>query len=176
MAKCDYCGSTIVFGGAREGELRFCNGRCQSNGRMIVLSRQVPENLVHQSLWSVHQGRCPKCQGAGPVDVHVSHTVWSALLLTRWASKPQICCRACGTKSQLGATGFSLLLGWWGFPWGFVVTPIQIARNIAGMVRGPDPTNPSAQLEKAVRLTMVSNAVAANAARGASAGAESRKP
>ena len=79
MAKCDYCGSTIIFGGKRQGDLRFCNDRCLGNGGLLLVSRQVPENVVHESLWKVHQGRCPKCTGPGPVDVHVSHRVWSAL-------------------------------------------------------------------------------------------------
>jgi hypothetical protein len=126
MAKCDYCGSTVIFGGKREGELRFCNDRCRARGQMLSLSGQLPESSVQQSLWSVHQGNCPKCQGPGPVDVHVSHWVWSALLLTRWSSTPQISCRLCGTRSQLAGAGFSLALGWWGVPWGFIVTPIQV--------------------------------------------------
>jgi hypothetical protein len=155
MGKCDYCGSTIVFGGKREGDLRFCNDGCRVRGQMLSLSRQLPESLVHESLWSVHQGKCPKCQGPGPVDVHVSHRVWSALLLTRWNSIPQISCRSCGIRSQLASAGFSLLLGWWGFPWGFIITPVQLGRNIFGMMKGPDPARPSAHLERALRLSIV---------------------
>jgi hypothetical protein len=165
MAKCDYCGSSIIFGGKREGELRFCNDRCRSNGRILLLSRQVPDGVVRESAKKVHQGKCPKCQGPGPVDVHVTHRVWSALFLTSWRSIPQISCRSCGRKSQLGGAAFSLLLGWWGFPWGFIITPIQIGRNVFGMVTGPDPDQPSAQLEKAIRMNIVSNTLAAASAK-----------
>jgi len=57
--------------------------------------------------------------------------------------------------------GFSLVLGWWGFPWGFLATPIQIGRNLVGVARGPDPMQPSAKLEKAVRIRIASQAAAA---------------
>jgi len=169
MARCDYCGSRIFFSEKREGDLRCCNDECLERGRLVLLSRQVPENIVRESLWKTHQGRCPKCQGPGPVDVHVSHQVWSALLLTTWRSIPQVSCRSCGTKSQLMNAAFSLLLGWWGFPWGFVMTPIQIGRNIAGMLSRPDPSKPSERLEKAIRTAMVRNALEARVVQQASA-------
>jgi hypothetical protein len=169
MAKCDYCGSTIIFGGKRQGELRFCNDRCRGNGGLLLISRQLPENVVHESVWKVHQGICPKCQGAGPIDVHISHRVWSALFLTSWKSIPQVSCRSCGVKGQLGSTAFSLALGWWGFPWGFIVTPVQIVRNVAGMLGGPDPTKPSPHLERLIRLNIAAQAVAAQSTRKAGA-------
>ena len=62
-------------------------------------------------------------------------------------------------KSQLTGTFFSLFLGWWGFPWGLLVTPIQMGRNLLGIARPPEPSKPSAQLEKIVRMTMASQAI-----------------
>src|SRR5579863_3490806 len=132
MAKCDYCGSTIIFGGKRQGEHRFCNDRCLGRGALLLVSKQVSEQVVHEALWKVHQGKCPKCGGPGPIDVHVSHKVWSALIMTRWSSAPRVLCRGCGIKSQLTDAGFSLALGWWGFPWGFIMTPILIGLNVVG--------------------------------------------
>ncbi len=160
MPKCDYCGSTILFGGVRDGEFRFCNENCHGQGVFLSISRQIPESVIQQAVWEVHRGVCPKCQGPGPVDVHTSHRVWSALLITSWRSIPNISCRRCGLKSQLGDALFSLFLGWWGFPWGLFVTPVQIVRNFVSMVRGSDPTQPSAELTKIVRLSMASEAVA----------------
>ena len=100
MARCDYCGSTILLGGARSGDLRFCNAKCQQNGQMLVASRQIPQDVVEKHLWEIHQGACPVCQGRGPIDVHTSHKVWSALLLTSWSSQPQVSCRSCGVKAS----------------------------------------------------------------------------
>jgi hypothetical protein len=57
-------------------------------------------------------------------------------------------------KSQLGGVLFSLVLGWWGFPWGIILTPVQIGRNIAGMCGGPDSSRPSAALRKLVQVNL----------------------
>jgi hypothetical protein len=152
MARCDYCGSTILFGGKRQGEFRFRNAKCSARRSLLALSSQVPESMISENLMRVHQGSCPECGGSGPVDVHVSHKVWSAVLLTRWYNTPQISCRDCRVKNQLKGVAFSLVLGWWGIPWGFVLTPIQVGRNVIAMLRSPDSAKPSAQLEKAVRM------------------------
>jgi hypothetical protein len=171
MAKCDYCGTTILFGGKRQGELRFCNATCSGRGTLLAISKQVPEYLVNETVMKVHQGLCPKCGGAGPVDVHVRHQVWSALVLTSWKSVPQISCRGCGVKSQLGGAAFSLVAGWWGFPWGLLFTPVQVGRNVFGMLRGPDPLNPSRSLEKAIRMNIAAQAVSRQRTTGATASA-----
>lgn len=154
MASCDSCGSTILFGGVRQGDRRFCNARCQSAGALMQISSSIPEGQVTEAIWRVHQGMCPKCQGPGPVDVYTSHSVWSALVITRWSSQPQLSCRSCGVKAQLGAAALSLVVGWWGFPWGLLLTPIQVIRNVAGILSPPDAYTPSPKLERQVRLSL----------------------
>jgi len=154
MSKCDYCGTTILFGGQKTGTLRYCNARCASSGTLVQTSMQLPGPLVQQQTLAVHKGSCPKCKGSGPVDVHTSYRVWSFVLFTRWSSHPQVCCRACGARAQLGGALLSVLAGWWGIPWGLIMTPIQIGKNIIGMVSPPDSTKPSPQLERLVRLNL----------------------
>jgi hypothetical protein len=155
----------VLFGGKQQEQMRFCNDRCLQQGTLLAISRQVPDDLVRQSVGAVHRGLCPQCNGSGPVDVHVSHRVWSALLLTSWVSRPQVSCRACGVKRQLGDAAFSLVLGWWGLPWGLIMTPVQVGRNLVGLVTAPDPSKPSAQLEKLVRLNIAAQAAARQAGR-----------
>jgi hypothetical protein len=58
---------------------------------------------------------------------------------------------------------YSLWLGWWKFPFGLVMTLVQIGRNIVGMIRGPDPAGPSPQLEQMVRLDLIKRAAAIQA-------------
>lgn len=135
MAACIACGSTILFGGKANGDLRFCNARCQSKGSLIILARRLPPDLVKERTRSVYHGACPKCQGPGPVDVHVSYRIWSAVFLTSWKNTPRVSCRHCRVKSQLGDAAFSLVLGWWGIPWGLIITPVQIIRNIVARRR-----------------------------------------
>ena len=129
MNKCAYCGSTILIGGVKAGEQRFCNNNCLQNGRILAATRDIPQDVIDRQVEEVWRGNCPKCRGLGPIDVHKIHEVWSALVLTRWSTKVQVSCRSCAVKRQLGATVSSLLLGWWGFPWGLILTPVQITRN-----------------------------------------------
>jgi len=144
----------ILFGGVADGDLRFCNAACQEKGHLARVAKRIPHRDVQVVLEKVHQGRCPQCNAKGPIDVHVKHTVWSAVYLTSWNSTPTVCCRSCGRKAQLGGLAFSALLGWWGFPWGLIMTPIQICRNMGGICGGPNPDEPSAELENIVRLGM----------------------
>lgn len=152
MAKCSYCGSGILFGGKQDGDLRFCNATCQEKGVLILLAQQLPVDLVEEAVRTTHCGSCPKCRGRGPIDVHTSYRVWSALLLTSWSSRPQVCCPSCGLKAKIGDLFFCLLFGWWGFPWGIFITPVQAIRNLVGLATSPDPSNPSDQLRNLVSV------------------------
>ena len=87
--------------------------------------------------------------------------VWSALVLTSWKNEPQISCRSCGRKQQVLSLVISLVAGWWGFPWGLIMTPVQVIRNLRGIFGGPDPLQPSPQLEQAVRVSIARQALAA---------------
>jgi len=160
MAKCDYCGSTIVIGGVRNGAHRFCNNKCAGNAYILSVSENVPPDVLDRQVEEVWRGNCPKCRGLGPVDVHKFHQVWSALVLTRWTSNQQVSCRSCATKRQAGALFFSLFFGWWGFPWGLALTPVQITRNIIGMASGPDSSAPSPDLRRLMKVHLGSQILA----------------
>lgn len=152
MAACGACGSTILFGGTKiEGE-RYCNEDCATRGQYMRIAAQVPEADVKQFVREMHTGPCPKCRQGNSTDVHTSYFVWSALVMTSWQNKPQVSCRSCGLKSQAGNLIGSLLLGWWGLPWGIVMTPVQVVRNIVAMIRPPDRDTPSPALERVARL------------------------
>jgi hypothetical protein len=154
MAKCGYCGSTIIIGGVRAGEQRFCNNKCHQNAYILSVAKNVPPDLLERKVEEVWRGNCPKCRGLGPIDVHKVHEVWSALVLTRWTTKAQVSCHSCAIKRQLGGVVFSLVFGWWGFPWGLILTPVQITRNLIGMGCGPDPSRASDALRKFVLVSL----------------------
>ena len=153
MGKCDYCGATILFGGVKDGNYRFCNDKCHQRGYVVTVAGQIPDEVVRKAALEIHSGFCPRCGGRGPVDVHMIHKIWSAFLMTSWSSTPQISCRSCGVKGILGGTAFSFFLGWWGVPWGFIMTPVQVSRNVYGLLKGNEHVSrPSEQLEKLVRM------------------------
>ena len=155
MARCGHCNSVIVFGGARQGRARFCNTNCRKKNaqkNQIPVSDRQLESVTHE----VHAGPCSLCLGDGPVDVHNVHSIWSLVWFTKWKTKPVVGCRSCGRKSQVQGIVFSSLLGWWGFPWGAIVTPIQIVRNLVGMARPPHPEHPSEDLYEYLRDELTS--------------------
>jgi len=152
MASCAACGSTIIFGGKRAGERRFCNDKCAAAGSFLSVADSLPESAVLPRVWEIHNGRCPLCSGAGPVDVHSSYRVWSGLVVTSHSTRLNLGCRRCGNRARLKDAGFSLLFGWWGIPWGLIWTPIQIGRNLNAMMRSEDGATPSAELTHLVRL------------------------
>jgi len=152
VANCSYCDSFILFGGRTDQTGCYCNGKCQQAGHLLALSGQIPSRELDRLVEEAHRSNCPRCNSPGPVDVHKAHQVWSALFLTSWSSRPVLSCKSCATKRQLGALLSSALFGWWGLPWGLVMTPLQIARNLAEMAGGPKPGSPSPLLQKFVRL------------------------
>jgi hypothetical protein len=159
MAKCSYCSSTIITGGIRNGELTFCNQECFDKGVLLQWADRIPDELVERQTNAIHQGICPKCQGNGPVDLHISHQVWSAIFKTSWKSTPEICCRSCGIKGRFGDILYCTVLGWWGIPWGFIFTPVQIVRNLLGIIFTPDPARPSEALKNYVRTNLASREI-----------------
>jgi hypothetical protein len=60
-------------------------------------------------------------------------------------------------KTQLGDAVISLVAGWWGFPWGLVLTPVQVVRNIISLASPPDRLVPSQLLRQRVRLMLASS-------------------
>ena len=155
MAKCNYCNSTILFGGIKDQNYRFCNKTCYAKGQALIISNQIPKDVVMEHVNRVFNSDCPQCKKSrGPVDVHTSHNVYSFLVLTSWKSTPRISCRSCGVKKQSFSLVSSILLGWWGFPWGILITPVQIVKNISGMVTGSNIKAPSENLRQAIKLNI----------------------
>jgi hypothetical protein len=142
-----------MFGGIKRGEHRYCNESCAQWSSLVMAAQRLPEELVAKHLSDLHQSACPKCGGSGPVDIHTSYVVWSAIAMTTWKSRPLICCRQCGFRSKLDGLFFSGFAGWWSLH-GIVITPIMIVSNIVGMLRSPDPSTPSPQLEQHVRVNL----------------------
>jgi hypothetical protein len=151
MATCGYCGETIVFGGIKAGDLKFCNGKCLDRARVLAAAAPVREEAVDDLVRQIHSGLCPRCQGRGPVDVHMAYWVWSALAFTRWGNRQQVSCWKCAAKSQAGRLALSTAFGWRGFPWGIFITPVQVCRTAMALAAPPSPAEPSARLRRVAR-------------------------
>jgi hypothetical protein len=64
-------------------------------------------------------------------------------------------------KHQIKAIAYSGFLGWWGVPFGLIVTPYQLVRNGAGMLRRAD--RPSPEFVRAIRVHLAERIAAAQA-------------
>jgi hypothetical protein len=160
MARCDYCKSFMLWSGVEKSGRKFCNEECLQSGRLMAAAEGLPQHVVDREVAITRRNSCPECNGPGPSDVHTSHTVMSILIMTSWRSTPHVCCRSCGLKKQLTGIVSSGLLGWWGFPWGMIMTPIQICRNIGGILAAPAPDVPSEQYELLIRLDLAGRVAA----------------
>lgn len=156
MAACAVCNKTILFGGERQGDLRFCSKRCAVQGHQFQLAATIPDDQVRAEADAIRRAPCPRCSRRnGPVDLHLSHRIYSALVFTKWWTTPVVSCRPCANRRRALDLLFSLAFGWWGFPWGLLVTPVQVVRNVAALLTPEKATTvPSPALERAVRMQL----------------------
>lgn len=159
MTRCHLCGKRIIRGGKQTGTLVFCSDGCRRRSALLEVARQIPDDAVRQRVLEIHQGACPVCGGRGPVDLHTSYLVWSALLFTSSRSRSRISCKACGDRRKWGDAALSMVFGWWGLPFGLVMTPVQIARNLGSLSNKSQFGRPSLQLQWFVRTRFATRAM-----------------
>jgi hypothetical protein len=164
MAVCEYCGKTYRGGSAVGGKHRFCTHQCRDKGVILDQLDGWSEEDIWQHIDDASRGPCPECGADAPIDVHKFHDAWSVILWTSWKTDLKVCCKACGIKEQRRAAIYTGLLGWWGVPWGFVITPIQIVRNIVGMSRKASEI-PSSDFVRLVKLNLAARVAAVRSAR-----------
>lgn len=168
MAICDNCSKKFNLFGVHENGYSFCSANCRDRARAVLKSLDaVAPAEIESYIERARAGPCATCGGPGPVDLRRSYRVYSMILLTSWSTQNHFVCRACARKEQLKSLGFSTLLGWWGFPFGLIVTPIQIVRNIAALAGGADPGKASQRLQNILKLNLARK-IAAQATAGAS--------
>lgn len=153
MASCRHCKSTVLLGGYRDGDRRYCNETCYSKDLSQREVPEVPDDLVEATAREVREGLCPRCQGRGPVEVHTSYRVLSAVVVTAWRNSTHVCCRSCGRTKQLHDLALTTFLGWWGFPVGLLMTPVYIVRGLVAVASGnvEEDAEPSAALRDTIR-------------------------
>ena len=163
MAKCAYCNKFII-GGKKQGALRFCNDQCHQKGFLVSVAEEVAPEVIAQRVDEIRQQDCPDCSGNGPVDLSISYTAWSIVVMTSWKDHPRLSCSACGKKAIWKGIAFTSLFGWWGFPFGIVVTPWQIINGLKALKKLPHSQHqPSDDLQQMVKLEIASELEAAHA-------------
>lgn len=153
MGRCANC-RAFILGGRKQGDLRYCNDACLQQGFLAPLADRVAPEIVARNLQATHQQPCPICHGPGPVDLYTSHTAWSIFILTSWCSQPQLSCESCGSAAIRKGMVITALCGWWGIPFGLVVTPWQLLNGARSLANRPLPSHPSEALQHLVKLNV----------------------
>lgn len=151
MGRCAYCNKFII-GGKKQGKLRFCGNDCFQYGYLFALAEEAEPGLVEEQVLAVREMDCPICGGVGPVDFSTSHRAWSVIILTSWNDSPLLSCASCGKKAIWNGIAFTSLCGWWGIPFGLLVTPWQIMNGFKSLGKIPHDGEPSEELNKRVKL------------------------
>jgi hypothetical protein len=153
--QCDYCDSSARFSSVLDGGQRFCSTDCLVYARLMEISEDISPADILAEAQAIKRGACPVCQQSkSRIEVRTSYRVWSALVFTQWSRRALICCHSCGRIANAEAAAFSTLLGWWGLPWGLIMTPVQVVSNIAEMFRSRSEPEPSPELLQAARIEL----------------------
>jgi len=73
--------------------------------------------------------QCPVCGGPGPIGTYQSYRVISVIVLTSWATIPRTSCRRCVKRAIMTNGMITMFFGWWGVPFGFILTPFYLLKN-----------------------------------------------
>jgi hypothetical protein len=160
MGRCAYC-NKFILGGKKQGALRFCNDQCHQEGFLVRVAEEAAPEVVAERIQEIRQQECPVCGGDGPVDISTSHTAWSLVILTSWNDHPRLSCTDCAKKAIWRGIAFTSVCGWWGFPFGVVVTPWQLMNNLKALKKLPHPGSPTDDLQQLVKLQIASELEAA---------------
>ena len=146
---CDYeimVGEDILTVVENGREMSFCDEECY--GELIGRrhAHDVPEAIVEEIVFKVHQGACVMCGGNGPIDIFETNYIVSFILGALVDKNEYICCHRCGQKKKILSIFWCTLLGWWSIPTGILMTPVQIAKNIRGLFTPKKMDAPSDEL------------------------------
>ena len=76
---------------------------------------------------------CPKCGGSQDrLNGSIVYEAMSFIIFTQYSRKILIACPSCLGKSSDTALIKTIILGWWGIPWGPIRTIQSIIKNVKG--------------------------------------------
>lgn len=160
---CPTCGLSVLFGGVKDGDKKYCSKKCYEADEINRIAKKIPNDTVITQTNKIRNGICPVCQGHGPIDVHKSYFIYSVIIYTSYKTNEHIVCKDCARKRQLSDLISSSILGWWGIPFGIIVTPIQIIKNIMAIFSHPGQSEPTELLTQRMRQMLAAKQMETNA-------------
>jgi hypothetical protein len=148
---CPTCDKTVLFGGVKDGNKKYCSKECIEKAEINKVAEKIPDDDVDKMTNKIRNDRCPVCRRKKIIDVHKSYSVFSLFFFTNYETRQHMMCKSCAIKRQLLALLSSSLFGWWGFPFGLIMTPVQIIRNIFELFVNPGKNGPTALMTQNIR-------------------------
>lgn len=157
---CPTCKSMVLFGGVKDGGQTYCKAKCFQQMQVLKMAQSLDPQQVMNFAAAIKNGPCPSCkQQNGPVEIHKTRHVFSMVFMTRYSTQSHVVCRPCGRQKQALALLGCLTLGWWGIPWGLLITPFYSIQNLFALFLGDGAGSPSAALTECARLTLAQQAL-----------------
>jgi hypothetical protein len=158
---CHTCDAIILFGGVMRDGHRYCGRRCAEEAELGRAVEMIPEDVAEHEALRVRKDPCPLCgRPETDVDLRASYRVTGFLLHTSVSTRRQICCRICGTREAAKAVAYTMIFGWWGFPWGPLLTPLNVVRNLFAMIPRFRHRRAHPDFVEAVRLDIAAGVLA----------------
>ncbi|MCJ8312244.1 MAG: hypothetical protein HRU38_08380 [Saccharospirillaceae bacterium] len=151
---CATCNSFIIFPGKKAGKRKYCNQHCFDMDKLGRISDDVSDTDAISRANIIKVSSCPTCQQTKALEIYKSYFVYSIILFTSWKTISELSCRSCAKKQQATNLTISSLAGWWGFPFGLIVTPIIIGANIVALIKKTDQENTSKALIEYSRMSL----------------------
>jgi hypothetical protein len=90
---------------------------------------------------------CPICHSSTtPLNATITNKVSSFIFLATWKEELAIACPNCLDKLSESATSHSIIVGWWGIPWGIIRT-IKAINSNKKMARSHHVQSPNSALK-----------------------------
>ncbi len=92
--------------------------------------RELSNEEIEQYIQTIQSLPCPKCTlQFERLNASLIHKIRSFIFMTNYESKIYIACDTCISKEKNKQLLLNSLLGWWGFPWGLIKTPVFITKH-----------------------------------------------
>lgn len=105
------------------------------------LKKATPQELLEYSA-IIQKLPCPGCGMTSHLNGGITKATMSFILFTKTSVNMHICCGTCLKKARANANTKTILLGWWGFPWGIIKSIQALTYNskISGAINNTEPS------------------------------------
>lgn len=98
---------------------------------VVAQNKQYTIDEINEYCRILQQLKCPHCgESSGKLNATLTSEVMSFVFITQHRKKLIVACADCLNKANNKALIKSILLGWWGIPWGIIRTIQAINTNL----------------------------------------------